>query len=249
MSRHPPPEPPPTGALAFQLRAVRSERGNGLVLRGVDADIPAGRVTALVGASGSGKSSLLRLLNRLDEATGGSILYRARPLAEYPVRELRRKVGFVFQAPVMFAGTLRDNLHIAAELAGLRVDDADSAVADALAAAELDPALADRPGDQLSGGEAQRANIARALVCTPDVLLMDEPTSALDPDVAERLMDTIVRMSRERGLTVVVATHRLEEARQSSDYTIAMEEGRIRAAGPPDAVLARTDARTGEGRP
>lgn len=244
-----PPDRSPAGALAFQLRDVRSERGDSLVLRGVDADVPAGQVTALVGASGSGKSSLLRLLNRLDEATGGSILYRGRPISEYPVRELRRKVGFVFQAPVMFAGTLRDNLHTAAELAGLRAGDDAAAVAEALAAAELDPALADRPGDQLSGGEAQRANIARALVCTPDVLLMDEPTSALDPAVAERLMDTIVRMSRERGLTVVVATHRLEEARQSSDYTIAMERGRVRAAGPPDAVLARAAAPTREARP
>jgi len=210
------------------------------VLDGVKVEIPHGRIIALVGPSGAGKTSLLRLLNRLDDPVRGEILYRARPITDYPVQALRRQVGFVFQTPVMFPGTVRDNLHMAFALGGDHGHDANARVAEAMALAELDRALCDRAGDRLSGGQQQRVNIARALMTTPDVLLMDEPTSALDPETADRLMETTRRLSREQHLTVVMVTHRLAEARRSSDRTIVLERGRVVASGHTADVFERT---------
>src|SRR5712692_5597161 len=156
---------------------------------------------------------------------------------------LRRNVGFVFQTPVMFPGTVRDNLQAALTLGGRALrpcadtvapaagQDAERRVAAAMALAELDGTLCDRDGDRLSGGQKQRVNIARALMTSPDVLLMDEPTSALDPETADRLMETTRRLSREQHLTVVMVTHRLSEARRTSDRTVVLEGGRVVACG------------------
>ena len=104
-------QPLPSGlTAAFTLKGVRQVKDGITILDGVELDIPHGAITALVGPSGAGKTSLLRLLNRLDDPVSGEILYRAQPITHYPVQVLRRKVGFVFQKPVMFPGTVRDNL-------------------------------------------------------------------------------------------------------------------------------------------
>jgi len=225
---------------AFTLTGVYQVKAGITVLDGVEVDIPHGDIIALVGPSGAGKTSLLRLLNRLDDPVRGEILYRARPITHYPVQALRRQVGFVFQTPVMFPGTVRDNLQVALALGGDHGQDADARIAEAMALAELDRALCDRAGDRLSGGQQQRVNIARALLTSPDVLLMDEPTSALDPETADRLMETTRRLSREQHLTVVMVTHRLAEARRSSDRTIVLERGRVVASGHTADVFERT---------
>ncbi len=220
--------PRPTGlTAAFTLKGVRQVKAGITVVDGVELDIPHGAIIALVGPSGAGKTSLLRLLNRLDDPVGGEILSRARRITQYPIQELRRKVGFVFQTPVMLPGTVRDNLHAALALGREPGTDVDRHIAEALERAELDRALCDREGDRLSGGQKQRVNIARALMTSPDVFLMDEPTSALDPETADRLMETTRRLSREQHLPVVMVTHRLSEARRTSDVTIVLERGRV----------------------
>ena len=231
-----------TLSAAFTLKGVYQVKAGITVVDGIEVDIPHGEIIALVGPSGAGKTSLLRLLNRLDDPVRGEILYRARPITDYPVQALRRHVGFVFQSPVMFPGTVRDNLQVALALGGDHEQDADTRVAEAMALAELDRTLCDREGDRLSGGQQQRVNIARALMTSPDVLLMDEPTSALDPETADRLMETIRRLSREQHLTVVMVTHRLAEARRSSDRTIVLEHGRIVASGQTADVFELTTA-------
>jgi len=218
---------PTAPASAFILKRVRQLKEGLTILDGVELDLPSGEIIALVGPSGAGKTSLIRLLNRLDDPVSGEIFYRARPITEYPVRELRRKIGFVFQAPVMFPGTVRDNLDVALELGGDQKVGADDRVAATMAVVELDLELLHRDGDSLSGGEKQRVNIGRALLASPEVLLMDEPTSALDPETADRLMDTVRRLSREQRLTIVMVTHRLSEARRTSDRVIVMEGGRV----------------------
>ncbi len=241
-------------AAAFTLKQVRQIREGNVVLDGVELEIMQGEITALVGASGAGKTSLLRLLNRLDDPTSGEILYDSKPINRYDVQELRRRIGFVFQTPVMFPGTLRDNLRTAIMLGkqteqsgGDGADNKDGneqRIAEALRLAELDAALlGEQDGGRLSVGQKQRANIARALVTAPDVLLMDEPTSALDPETADRLMDTIRRLKQERKLTVVMVTHRLAEARRVSDTIIVMERGRIVEAGATKGVFERASIR------
>jgi len=109
-----------------------------------------------------------------------------------------------------------------------------------MALAELDGTLCDRDGDRLSGGQKQRVNIARALMTSPDVLLMDEPTSALDSETADRLMETTRRLSQEQHLTVVMVTHRLSEARRTSDMTVGLERGRVVAMGRTADVFGNT---------
>jgi len=207
------------------------------VLHDVTLAIPAGEVTALVGPSGAGKTSLLRLLNRLDDPTAGEVAHDGRPVASYPVRALRRRVGFVFQSPTMFAGTVADNLRAAAALAPPDGGTPADALA-ALDAAELPRAFAERDAGRLSGGERQRVALARALVADPAVLLLDEPTAALDPEVGERLMRTVARLPVERGVDVVMVTHRLREARETSTYLVALEGGRVLEAGASASLFA-----------
>jgi len=230
----------PKVAPAFTIENVGQVKEGHVVLDNIELEIASGATTALIGPSGAGKTSLLRLLNRLDDPVGGDILYRLRPITEYPVQELRRQVGFVFQTPVMFPGTVSDNLRKALELAGKPVIDCSDIINEALSLAELESSLADRDGDRLSVGQKQRVNIARALMTTPDVLLMDEPTSALDPETADRLMETIRRLGEERGITVVMITHRLSEARRASDSTVVMERGRIVEVGATINIFEQT---------
>jgi putative ABC transport system ATP-binding protein len=219
-------------AALFTLRGVRQERGTSVILDDVSLDLPHTEITAVVGPSGAGKTSLIRLLNRLDDPVAGEVCFAGRALASYPIGSLRRRVGFVFQTAAMFPGTVADNLRTAVELGG------PAAAADApdpsrvLAAVGLAPGYATRDAWRLSGGEQQRVSLARALMTRPEVLLLDEPTSALDPEVAARLLDTIARLSRERGVSVIMVTHRLSEARHISTFTVMLEAGRLVEAGP-----------------
>ena len=238
----------PTDA-AFSLRDVQQRRGDVQTLRDVDLDLPTGEVVAVVGPSGAGKTSLIRLLNRLDDPASGTITYRGAPLDTVPIRALRRRVGFVFQAPVMFAGTVADNLAVARALAVPAAPPAsrapDIGPAEALELAGVDPALAARDAGTLSGGERQRVSIARALMTQPDALLLDEPTSALDPDVADHIMATVRRLAETMHLTVVMVTHRLAEARAVSTHVVFMEAGRVIETGPTGTMFtAPSEART-----
>ncbi len=226
-----------TTAPAFVLKKVRQEREGQTVLDGINLEIAAGAITALIGPSGAGKTSLLRLLNRLDDAASGEIFYRSRLITEYAVQALRRQVGFVFQTPVMFPGSVADNLRKALELAGKSVAGSQDLIFEMLALAELDSDFAERDGSRLSVGQKQRVNIARALVNAPEVLLMDEPTSALDPETADRLMETVRRLAQDKKITIVMITHRLSEARRASDMTIVMEAGRVIETGATDYIF------------
>ena len=223
----------------FALRRVAQGRGGRTILRDVTLDLPRTSVTALVGPSGAGKTSLLRLLNRLDDPSAGEVWFDGRPISGYPIGALRRRVGFAFQTPTMFPGTVADNLHAAVAL-GVAAGAIGAPSPDqtaVLEAAGLSADFAPREAASLSGGERQRVSIARALMTRPEVLLLDEPTAALDPEVAERLLATIERLSRERGVAVVMVTHRLSEARHTSTYTVMLEAGQVIEAGPTEQVF------------
>jgi putative ABC transport system ATP-binding protein len=235
-----PPLPPPPPCL-FSLKSVRQDRGAKAILHDVTLDIPRGEITALVGPSGAGKTSLLRLLNRLDEPSAGSLTFDGRPVDSYPVAALRRRVGF-FQTAVMFPGTVADNLAVALELGGAAPPESSRQPAPTLDRIMTDVGLAPdylpREAARLSGGEQQRVSLARALMTSPDVLLLDEPTSALDPEVAERLLATIVGLTSGKGMSVVMVTHRLAEARHASTHIVMLESGRVVEAGPTAQLFA-----------
>lgn len=229
----------------FQLRGVTQEREGAVLLRDVTVDLPRTAITALIGPSGAGKTSLLRLLNRLDDPTIGEVCFAGRRIDSYPVRALRRRVGFVFQRAAMFPGTIADNLRVAVSLGATSAGEKPPEPARMLEAVGLAAEYAEREAAQLSGGEQQRVSIARALMTRPEVLLLDEPTSALDPEVAARLLSTIERLSREHELSVVMVTHRLGEARSVSTYTVMLEAGQVVEAGETARIFsAATHART-----
>ncbi len=174
----------------------------------------------LVGPSGSGKTTLLRLCNRLEVPSSGRVLLGGDDVADLDPRRLRRRVGMVFQRPVVFAGTVRDNLAVAGD------DQPDGRFAAVLERVGLDPSFLDRTADDLSGGEAQRVCIARTLLTDPEVLLMDEPTSALDPE-HRLVIEARARALADAGTPVVWVTHDLDQARRLADRTVVLVDGGV----------------------
>jgi putative ABC transport system ATP-binding protein len=210
----------------FDLRGVGLVRDGTEILRSVDLDIPATGITVIVGVSGAGKSTLLRCCNRLEAPTSGSIRYRGVDLAEIDPLALRRRCAMVFQAPVVFAGTVLDNLRVADPT--LTEADADRL----LARAGLAPSLRDRDADGLSGGEAQRLVVARALATGPEVLLADEATSALDAGATTRL-EALARALADDGMPVVWVTHDLDQMARLADHLVVMADGAVLWSGRP----------------
>lgn len=198
------------------------------ILDEVTFDIPDGGVTVLTGPSGSGKSTLLRLCNRLEVPTTGTVRYRGADVADLDPLAHRRRVGMVFQRPTLFAGTVADNLAVA------RPDGDDGCYGAALERAGLDRSFLTRTGDELSGGEAQRACLARTLITDPEVLLLDEPTSSLDPASA-RLLERLVRGEADGGVPVLWVSHDLAQVRRLADRPMVLIAGRMA-----DAATAAT---------
>jgi ABC-type iron transport system FetAB ATPase subunit len=196
------------GAPRIETQDLAVARGGRVVARGIDLCVRAGEVTAVVGPSGAGKSSLLRALVRLDEPAAGRVLVDGRDAAELEPCALRRRVGLVAQAPVMLPGDVRANLAYGlggpADLAG------------ALAATGLDASFMERDARKLSGGEAARVAVARALTRDPGALLLDEPTAALDREAAAPV-EALVRDLAARGLGILIVTHDEAQAERVAD--------------------------------
>jgi putative ABC transport system ATP-binding protein len=190
-----------------------------VLLADVDAQVEAGSITVLVGPSGSGKSTLLRLGNRLDIPTDGRVLLDGVDIAAIDARELRRQVAMVFQRPVMFPGTVADNFRVADQEVSI------GTMVGVLGSVGLDETFLDRTGDDLSGGEAQRVCIARALLTHPKILLMDEPTSSLDPS-SRLAIEELARGLAGGGLAIMWVTHDHAQMARLADRVVVLREGR-----------------------
>ncbi len=214
-------------------RAVGQDGNAKRLLTGIDLTIARNTITHIVGPSGSGKSSLLRLINRLDEPTSGTIEVLGKPSRDWPVRELRRRVAMVLQEPSLLDRTVEENLRLPGVLHGLDNGDPRAAVEQVGLSADM----LKRAADQLSVGQKQRVALARAIITKPDVLLLDEPTSALDPRTAEELLDQLIAIRQQRELTIIMVTHRLEEARRLGGQMVVMIDGTLAASGEAAALL------------
>ena len=204
-------------------------RGGREVLRGIDAHFDSGTVTAIVGPSGAGKTSFLRCLNRLEEPDAGRVLLDGEDVRSMPPTDLRKRVGMVFQTPMLFEGGVRANLEYG--LDGV----ADEDLSWALSEAGLKEDFLRRDSSALSVGQAQRVCIARCLVRKPEVLLMDEPTSALDKDAAARVEGLIATLAGH-GLTIILVTHNLNQARRVAQRALLLVDGRVAATGSPTEI-------------
>ena len=187
----------------LDARRVCVALGGRTILDGVDIALAPGEVVGLLAPSGAGKSTLLRALVRLVEIAAGTIMLDGVAIDALDARALRRRVGLVFQTPVMLPGTVADNLRYGV------ADLADEALCAALTDADLSEAFAARFAADLSGGERARVAVARALTRSPELLLLDEPTAALDHDTADRIGATLRRLAADRGIGICVATHDL----------------------------------------
>jgi putative ABC transport system ATP-binding protein len=200
-------------------------------LDGLDAELPAGGLTVIAGPSGSGKSTLLRLCNRLEVPSEGVVRHRGTDVTQRDPLALRREVAMVFQKPVTFAGTVLDNLREADR-------DCDEARGgELLERAGLDPSFLGRDAGELSGGEAQRACLARSLATDPRVMLMDEPTSALDAK-ATAVLEQLAKQLVADGTPVIWVTHSEEQLRRLADHVLLIDRGRVERGGAAEEVLA-----------
>lgn len=193
------------------------------VLKAISFQVRAGECLSITGPSGSGKSALLRLLNRFDDPNEGEIRFHGEPLQSFDPLEIRKRISLVLQNPVMFHGTVRENL--------LRRPDgkqlSEGALVQALDEVGLDQTFLNRNAMEVSGGEKQRISIARSLLGGPEILLLDEPTSALDPRSLHLVADLISQLNRGRGLTLIVVTHQAELIHRVGGRVLFLEKGQL----------------------
>jgi len=215
----------------IEIEDLSLDRGRRPVLRDISARFSEGVVTAIVGPSGAGKTSLLRCINRLEEPLEGRVLLDGTDIRELDPTELRKRVGMIFQTPVLFEGGVRANLSY-----GLEAVD-DSVLERALEVAGLGASFLERGSTALSVGQAQRVCIARALVRDPEALILDEPTSALDMKATKRIEELLGALAQS-GLTIIVVTHDLDQARRIASKGVLLDEGRVVTTGTLEEVAA-----------
>ncbi|SHG61464.1 ABC transporter ATP-binding protein [Virgibacillus chiguensis] len=185
-------------------------------------EIPAQQIVCIVGKSGSGKSTFLRLLNHLDSPDEGTIFYQGENMQKMNPIELRRSITMVPQTPVIFSGSVEDNLKIGQKLSGIDVVN-ELKLKETLEKVFLHKSL-DAPAEDLSGGEKQRLALARAMLLQADVFLLDEPSSALDSDTAAKVIDMFIEFIKTQNKSLIMITHDLELARRVADVTIEMDQ-------------------------
>ena len=200
----------------------------------ISVEVKSGEVLAVVGPSGSGKSSFLRLLNRLDEPTSGTVFVEDIDYHQIPPRQLRRKVGMVTQRAFLFPGTVYENVSFGPQQRG---EEFSKAGAEELLIKVGLGGYAARDVANLSGGEAQRVSLARALANAPIVLLLDEPTSALDEQAKAEVESLIQNIIRETHLTCIVVTHDIAQAGRMANRVMTLEHGRVTRIGTVSEVL------------
>ena len=202
--------------------------------------IPAHQTTVLVGSSGCGKTTLLRMVNRMVDATSGELTIDGENVASIEPVKLRRRIGYVMQnSGLLPHRRVIDNIATVPRLNGVPKGEAHQRALELMDTVGLDRAMAERYPAQLSGGQQQRVGVARGLAVDPNILLMDEPFGAVDPIVRADLQQELLRLQRELGKTVVFVTHDIDEAFLLGDQVVILEKGaRIAQKGSPHEILA-----------
>jgi len=243
-------KPESSAEVMISLRGIEKAFGQHSVLRGVDLDVRRGEVVCLIGASGSGKTSLLRCMNLLLEPDQGEVKIAGEPLfrrmakerlkiSSTRMRAVRAKTGMVFQNFNLFPHltALENVMEAPIQVKKMSRAEAKVLASGLLSKIGLGDSMAKFPA-QLSGGQQQRVAIARALAMSPEVMLFDEPTSALDPELVGEVLAAI-RQLVEEGMTMVIVTHEIGFAYELADRVVFMDQGVVAADGPPKELLMR----------
>ena len=231
----------PAAVPAIEYRGVSKRYGEKTVLKHFDLSVPAGELLTVVGTSGSGKTTVLKMANGLIEPTEGQVLVDGRDVATADKVALRRQIGYAIQGSVLFPHlTVEENVAYVPNLLNGRDHERTRAAVRAwLGIVGLSEDLLRRYPAELSGGQQQRVGIARALAASPDVLLMDEPFGAVDEITRAQLQDELQRIWRETGITVMFVTHDISEALKLGTRVLVMSEGRVEQCDKPEVLLAR----------
>ena len=228
-----------TNEVLIKTENLQKSFGSLDVLTGIDIEIKKGEVVVVIGPSGSGKSTFLRCLNRLEEPTGGKIIFEGADITnpKCNINLHRQKMGMVFQQFNLFPHlTVLRNLTIApTKLLGVSKEDAEKRGMELLERVGLADKANAYP-NQLSGGQKQRVAIVRALAMNPEVMLFDEPTSALDPEMVGEVLDVMKNLAKE-GMTMVVVTHEMGFAKEVADRVVFMADGVIAEEGIPEQIF------------
>ena len=227
------------GEKVIELVHLQKQFGENTVLRDINLSVSKGEVLSIIGASGSGKSTMLRCINLLETPSSGQILYHGKDITSHDMNlsQYRAKVGMVFQSFNLFNNMTALNNCITGQVSVLRRsrEEAEATAMKYLERVGMAPYINARPS-QLSGGQKQRVAIARALAMEPEALLFDEPTSALDPQMVGEVLD-VMRSLADDGLTMIVVTHEMAFARDVSTNVVFMSGGVICEEGRPRDIF------------
>jgi osmoprotectant transport system ATP-binding protein len=222
----------------IEVQGLTRRYAERLAVDGVSFRVETGELLALVGASGSGKTTTLKMINRLVAPSAGRVLVDGEDAATLPTHRLRRLIGYVFQGVGLFPHmSVGENVAVPLRLAGWAAARARARVTELLELVELDPQLATRQPSELSGGQQQRVGVARALAVSPRLMLLDEPFGALDPLTRDRLQESFRELRRRLTLTAVLVTHDMAEALLLADRVGVMNAGRLVQIGTPAELL------------
>ena len=227
------------GDVVLSIRDLHKIYPGGVhAVKGVSFDVHEGESVAVIGSSGSGKSTVLRCINRLIEPTEGAIELRGEQIntPSANVNEVRSRIGMVFQSFELFSHLkVLDNVTLGLRhVRGMSKSEAEEVALDVLERVDMLERIEAYPGN-LSGGQKQRVAIARALAMKPEVILFDEPTSALDPELIGSVLQTIRGLSDE-GMTMVIVTHEINFARDVADRIVYLDQGKVAAEGPSSII-------------
>lgn len=225
----------------IQFDHVTQQYGSTVALRDLNLTIETGELFVLVGPSGSGKTTLLKMVNRLNTPTSGRVLIDGEDVANHELNDLRQHIGYVLQTGALFPNmTVEQNAGIELDVRKWKPEKKRKRVYDLLNRVGLDPKkFCDRMPSELSGGEAQRVGIVRALAAEPLMVLMDEPFSALDPVSRKQLQDLVLNLHHELGITVIFVTHDMNEAMLLATRLAIMRKGVLQQCGTPSEVMSQ----------
>jgi osmoprotectant transport system ATP-binding protein len=223
----------------IELRSLTKRFGEQVAVAGLSLTVAEGELLVLLGGSGCGKTTTLRMVNRLTEPTSGQVLVDGADTAALAPHELRRRIGYAFQRVGLFPHmTVAENVGVTPSLLGWDAPRIRRRVDELLELVELDPAtMRDRRPDELSGGQQQRVGVARALAAEPRLMLLDEPFGALDPLTRDRIQQSFRRIREALHLTAIFVTHDMGEALVLGDRIAVMDAGRLLQVGTPHELL------------
>ena len=224
----------------IELQHLTKRYGDQVAVCDLSLEVAEGELLVLLGGSVCGKTTTLKMINRLIEPSAGSVRVDGDDVSQLAPHELRRRVGYAFQQVGLFPHlTVGENIGITPSLLGWTEDAIRHRVDELLALVELDPETTrDRDPSELSGGQQQRVGLARALAAKPRVMLLDEPFGALDPLTRGRLQDSFIRIRRDLGVTAVFVTHDMVEALRLGDRIAVLDNGRLVQVGTPGTLLS-----------